>query len=947
MEKIKNRKNWLVVGAFVLLSFLILFSWNSFKVEAAGTPTTVVVNPGHGGINSSGKSDPGAVSNGYREVDLNNALAIKTVLTLRASGYNAMLSHPAPGSGSIPTLLATAPTMDNYSATISAAADKIGADLIIAIHHNSDGGFGGHGYEFYWSSYHPGIPDGKDGLYEVHGLWANPGDEPTIRDAVLCEAAEKSKELANSFNENFKSLDYITSRNKIIERDDAITKYPNMPSVLIEAGFISNSAEVKQLADGNNQQKMAEQILVSVNSIFGNGYTNEPMTASNVTSTVSGNQITATVTGINAPNGIKQIQFPVWSDVKGQDDLKWYTATAQTNESYSFTFDIKDHNYDAGNYNIHCYGTDNNDKLTMLGATSANVKMEQMSASGLTANAASSHITATIKGITAPGGIKSILVPIWSDINSQDDIKWYTAKLQTDESYSVTIDIKDHNNDTGSYNVHFYGIDNNDKLTMLGATTVTIDSDTMLADNFTTRSSGSQITATISGITAPQGVKQILVPAWSDINSQDDIKWYTAKLQTDRSYSVTIDIKDHNNVTGIYNVHCYGIDNNDKWTMLGESTVNVSMIGMKFGATASGDKITATITGVTAADGINQILVPTWSEDNGQDDLIWYPANLQSDGSYSVTIDVKDHNYDIGDYNVHCYGIDKNNKWTMVGATKVMITNDPMKVDNFEVTALGNKIIVKITGITAPRGLKMIQVPVWSEMNSQDDLIWYTAKRQTDESYTVTIDTKNHNNDIGEYNVHCYGVDNNDKLTMLGETTVNIEKITPIMGETTVSAQQLINYYESTGSTYPQKYNDLGVNLETFINMYIQEANAEGVRAEVAFAQAMLETGNLKFGGDVKVGQFNFAGLGATGGVPGFDFAAKYGDNRVGIQMGIRAHIQHLKCYGSNLPLNQVKVDPRWADSIRLKATTVEGLSGTWAADLNYAPKIINIMNRF
>ena len=633
------------MGAFALLSILMLFSWNSSKVDAAATPTTVVVNPGHGGISSSGGSDPGAVSNGYKEVDLNNALAIKTVLTLRASGYNAMLSHPVPGSGSIPTLLATAPTMDNYSATISAAADKIGADLIIAIHHNSDGGFGGHGYEFYWSSYHPGIPDGKDGLYEVYGLWANPGDEPTIRDAVLCEAAEKSKELANSFNENFKSLDYITSRDKITERDDAITRLPNMPSVLIEAGFVSNSAEVQQLADGNNQQKMADQILKSVNSIFGTVI--EPMTASGVTATVSGNLINVSIKGISAPNGIKQIQVPVWSDINGQDDIKWYAASAQSDGSYSVTIDSKDHNYDGGIYNVHCYGTDNNGKMVMLGNTTVNVKADSMTATSLTASVTGGKISATVKGITAPNGIRSITLPVWSDVGGQDDIKWYVA-------------------------------------------------------------------------------------------------------------------------------------------------------------------------------------------------------SAQSDGSYSVTIDSKDHNYD-----------------------------------------------------------------------------------------------------DGIYNVHCYGTDNNGKMVMLGNTTVEVEAKTLIMGTTSVTTEQIVDYYESSGKVFPQYYIDRGVNLETFVNMYIQESESEGVRAEVAFAQAMLETGYLQFSGDVKIGQFNFAGFGATGGVPGYDFAAIYGDSRVGIQTGIRAHIQHLKCYASDLPLNQVKVDPRWGEWIRLRATTVEALSGTWATDTQYATKILNIINRF
>jgi len=278
---------------------------------------------------------------------------------------------------------------------------------------------------------------------------------------------------------------------------------------------------------------------------------------------------------------------------------------------------------------------------------------------------------------------------------------------------------------------------------------------------------------------------------------------------------------------------------------------------------------------------------------------------------------------------------------------EIHLAYDPMTAISVVGSVSGSKITATIQGITDPNGIKMIQVPIWSDVNGQVDLIWYTATAQSDGSYSVTIDIRNHNYDVGVYNIHVYGTDNNGNMTMLGKTMVEVKTATPIMGTTTVSAQQLVDYYNDIGFAFPQEYIDLGVNLETFVNMYIQESAAESVRAEVAFAQVMLETGHLQFGGDVKVGQFNFAGLGATGGVPGFDFAKVYGNNRVGIQTGIRAHIQHLKCYASDLSLNKVNVDPRWGDQLRLRATTIEGLAETWSTDQQYATKILNIMNRF
>ena len=72
----------------------------------------------------------------------------------------------------------------------------------------------------------------------------------------------------------------------------------------------------------------------------------------------------------------------------------------------------------------------------------------------------------------------------------------------------------------------------------------------------------------------------------------------------------------------------------------------------------------------------------------------------------------------------------------------------------------------------------------------------------------------------------------------------------------------------------------------------MRKQKPRGVRAEVAFAQTMKETGFLQYGGDASIEQFNFAGIGTTGnGVPG----NSYPD----VRTGIRAQIQHLKAYAT------------------------------------------------
>jgi len=120
---------------------------------------------------------------------------------------------------------------------------------------------------------------------------------------------------------------------------------------------------------------------------------------------------------------------------------------------------------------------------------------------------------------------------------------------------------------------------------------------------------------------------------------------------------------------------------------------------------------------------------------------------------------------------------------------------------------------------------------------------------------------------------------------------------------------------------------------------YIEEAAYEGLNHDIAFAQMCLETGFLKYGGLVKPEWNNFCGLGSIGPAqPGLSFP----DTRT----GVRAHIQHLKAYATNEPLKKDLVDPRYG-YVRLGSSpTVDGLSGTWAADKLYSDKIYAILER-
>ena len=154
-----------------------------------------------------------------------------------------------------------------------------------------------------------------------------------------------------------------------------------------------------------------------------------------------------------------------------------------------------------------------------------------------------------------------------------------------------------------------------------------------------------------------------------------------------------------------------------------------------------------------------------------------------------------------------------------------------------------------------------------------------------------------------------------------------------IMSKGNVNAEKMALFLLQNNPAIDANY------ARTLTNIYVEEAAFEGVNHDIAFVQMCLETGYLRFGGDVKPEQFNFAGLGAIGnGEPGLSFPEP--------RIGVRAQIQHLKAYGSEEPLNGELVNPRFRFVQRGRAPTYEGLAGTWAVDSQYAVKLKTILER-
>ena len=202
------------------------------------------------------------------------------------------------------------------------------------------------------------------------------------------------------------------------------------------------------------------------------------------------------------------------------------------------------------------------------------------------------------------------------------------------------------------------------------------------------------------------------------------------------------------------------------------SKADLAITGLN-NATGSYDLV---ISNLVAPRGFKEVLVPTWSEKNGQDDIIWYKAAKQANGDYKVTVRSSNHKGDSGLYNSHVYLVDNDGKYIGLGGKQV--TLDITKTQGTLTIANNDKnrgtFDVLITNLTNPSGISGVLIPVWSEQNGQDDLVWHNATKQEDGSYKVTISASQHKWNSGKYIVHGYIVDASGKNIGFGATSADV-----------------------------------------------------------------------------------------------------------------------------------------------------------------------------
>ena len=659
-----------------------------------------------------------------------------------------------------------------------------------------------------------------------------------------------------------------------------------------------------------------------------------------------------TISNIQSKSGINSVLVPVWSQ-ENQSDLVWYTAQKQSNGSYKITIDMGNHNYNEGSYRIACYIVDGNGIQTGIASTTCEMKLPNTYLNVKDAAGTEKEFQITLGNASAYGNIRQVQFAVWSVQGGQDDLIWYGAEKKNGGTWTKTVKIKNHRT-LGTYNVHAYITLANGSV-KTKTTTFNVSRPTAKLTVGTQDKEKGTTEVTVSNIQSKSGISAVLIPVWSQGN-QSDLVWYTAQKQSNGTYKITIDMGNHNYNEGTYQIACYIVDGNGIQTGITSGSCqmkapNIYLEAKDAAGTEKEFQISLTNAGVYG--NIRQVQFAVWSVQGGQDDLIWYGAEKKNAGTWTKMVKIKDHRT-FGTYNVHAY-ITLANGSVKTKTTTFNVSRPTGIISVSEYNESGGTFNVTINNIKSASGVEAVMVPVWCA-SDQSDLVWYQATKINSTTYEATVNIANHKKHTGTYKINVYLETGNGMQVGIGGCTQEIKNtgLYAIMGHSDVTIAQMVAYYKKNNLTYDQysgslsQYNGVlakggAANIEIYCTIFKQEAEAEGVCVEVAFAQAMLETGFLKFGGDVKPDQYNFAGIGATGGVPGNEFSD--------VREGIRAQIQHLKCYASDAALNNPCVDPRWGSWLRNKAPYVQWLSKAnnpygigWATDVGYAEKLLNMI---
>jgi hypothetical protein len=262
-----------------------------------------------------------------------------------------------------------------------------------------------------------------------------------------------------------------------------------------------------------------------------------------------------------------------------------------------------------------------------------------------------------------------VLFPTWSDVNGQDDLVWYPGVDLGGGTWKASIDLSRHrsgNPDLGTFsvNVWLFGSQN----AFCGATSFTRipppapTCSGLSPAGVTTSATSGTLDFYAYGV---QNATSVSFPTWSNVNGQDDIVWYPGVNLGSGTWKTSIDLSRHRSGNPDYGAFTTAI-----W-MFGSQNAFCGATGFTRvqppAPTCTGVSPAVATTSATSgtldlfAYGVQNatsVSFPTWSDVNGQDDIVWYPGVNLGGGTWKGSIDLSRHrpgNPDYGSFSVHVW----------------------------------------------------------------------------------------------------------------------------------------------------------------------------------------------------------------------------------------------------------------------------------------------------
>lgn len=278
------------------------------------------------------------------------------------------------------------------------------------------------------------------------------------------------------------------------------------------------------------------------------------------------NQYRVRIMGLSNPQGVTGVSFPTWSQVDGQDDIRWESGTYVGNDTWEATISINNYKRSYDTFISHVYMTTKDGQKKYSGAIKKvinNPFLEEAAVIKVRQDFQVSQFSISTENCANKTGVKDVLFAVWSNRNGQDELKWYKGQRGSDGEFYAYVDIANHGFETGPYFIHSY-------LRGIGGENIAFASSEFIKPGINPTIEYDQAVLNntfkirIKNVANENGVTGIMFPTWSRSNGQDDLRWEQATYVGNHTWEATINLRNYNIIVDEFISHAYLVDKNGK-----------------------------------------------------------------------------------------------------------------------------------------------------------------------------------------------------------------------------------------------------------------------------------------------------------------------------------------------------------------------------------------------